>query len=149
MPKTIESSVEENESFGTKNHNPETYLGTARAKYYSHSVAEYHPGRSTFSKMVPGEMEYSLEGPWNLSGEFISAAGPGAKIRLNYHAALVQLVTSGAGQLVLTDGHGHRNTIPIPKVPGTIDLISETNPQSDTVTLEIPEGVQLYSFTFG
>lgn len=128
--------------------NPETYLGTDRAEYVSGAVGAYRSGRHDFPDVQPERGHFALVGPWQLEAQSISPAGPGARIRLDYRAARVQLVASGSGTLQVRDGDGAQRAVPVRRA-GTIDLVRESASRDGLLDIEVPAGVQLYSFTFG
>ncbi len=150
LPSPIEAAAKDTQPIATPGRNPETYLGTDRAMYYSNPFREYEPGPHNFAYVAPDEKGYSLEGPWELRGQSITPAGPGAKIHLNYYAALVQIVASGRGELRVTEDSGRVSTFPTSEVPGTIDLVKTPGrAHGGTVTIEVPESMSAYSLTFG
>lgn len=130
--------------------NPETYLGTDRAEYQAND--DYTEGEHDFTPYRELQRPYfTLSGRWKLSAESITPAGPGATVTLDYRASVVQVVTSGSGTLTVTDESGRRE---VPASDGSVDLVrSDTDTgeevTTDTITLEVPEGVSLFSFTFG
>lgn len=124
---------------------PETYLGTARAQFFAH--ADYHNGTHQFTLGNPLLEQYSLGGTWTLADQPITA-GPNARLRLNYHARWVQLVTSGRGTIRLHRADGSVRTFDITQ-DGTVDLIRDPENHTESIELEVSEGLSLYSFTFG
>ncbi len=124
---------------------PETYLGTARAQYFTNP--DYHDGTHQFTTSEPPLGQYSLGGTWTLAGQPITA-GTNARLRLNYRAAWVQLVTSGSGTVRVHRADGSVRTFDITQ-DGTVDLVREPDNHTETIELEVSEGLSLYSFTFG
>lgn len=124
---------------------PETYLGTARAQYFTNP--DYHDGTHQFTTSEPPLGQYSLGGTWTLADQPITA-GPHARLRLNYRAAWVQLVTSGSGTVRVHRADGSVRTFDITQ-DGTVDLVREPDNHTETIELEVSEGLSLYSFTFG
>lgn len=150
LPAPIEAD-DTDKPIATQDRNLETYLGTDRAKFYNNPPREYTPGPHNFTFREPFEKGYSLEGPWELREQSIVPTGPGAKIHLNYYAALVQIVASGEGELKVTDDNGKVTTFPAKTLPGTIDLLrsEDGSPLSGNLTIEMPESMTAYSLTFG
>ena len=124
---------------------PETYLGTARAQYFTNP--DYRDGTHQFTTSEPPLGQYSLGGTWTLADQPITA-GPNARLRLNYRAAWVQLVASGQGTVRVHRANGSVRTFDITE-DGTVDLVREPENHTDTIELEVSEGLSLYSFTFG
>ena len=44
---------------------------------------------------------------------------------------------------------GSTKDIPVPDVPGSIDLIRGDSAQEGLLNVSVPEGVEMYSMTFG
>ncbi|MHC2798824.1 redoxin domain-containing protein [Corynebacterium hesseae] len=124
---------------------PETYLGTARAQYFTNP--DYRDGTHQFTTSEPPLGQYSLGGTWTLAAQPITA-GPHARLRLNYRAARVQLVASGQGTVRVHHADGSVRTFDITE-DGTVDLVREPDNHTETIELEVSEGLSLYSFTFG
>ena len=124
---------------------PETYLGTARAQYFTNP--DYLDGTHQFTTSEPPLGQYSLGGTWTLADQPITA-GPHARLRLNYRAAWVQLVASGQGTVRVHRADGSVRTFDITE-DGTVDLVREPDNHTETIELEVSEGLSLYSFTFG
>lgn len=124
---------------------PETYLGTARAQYFTNP--DYRDGTRQFTMNEPPLGQYSLGGTWTLAAQPITA-GPHARLRLNYRAAWVQLVASGQGTVRVHHADGSVRTFDITE-DGTVDLVREPDNHTETIELEVSEGLSLYSFTFG
>ncbi|QPK78754.1 redoxin domain-containing protein [Corynebacterium lizhenjunii] len=141
----LPAPIEGAEASTTANRNPETYLGTARARYFDNPG--YRDGTHTFDLGAPRLGQYSLGGTWTLDKQPITA-GPDAHLRLNYHASWVQLVVSGRGTVTAHRADGSTREFPV-REDGTIDLVKEKDPQTEILDLDISEGVSLYSFTFG
>lgn len=140
LPEPLEGS----DYTGASERNPETYLGTDRARYFDNNG--YRPGTHDFELGDPKPGQYSLGGTWTLEDQPITA-GDNARLRLNYHAAWVQLVVSGKGTVTLHRAHGDTEEFPVHE-DGTIDLVKGEE-MSETIELEVSEGFKLYSFTFG
>jgi cytochrome c biogenesis protein CcdA/thiol-disulfide isomerase/thioredoxin len=126
---------------------PETYLGTARIADYAGSrivpgrFATYHAALS----LPQNELTYG--GSWRIGPQQV-VAGPGAFLRLHFHAKDVYIVLGGHGTVhALVDG----------KPTGTIHVnayrlytVRSSSKVADaTLELRFSRGVQGYSFTFG
>lgn len=145
LPAPLDSQVNADDSV-TSNRNPETYLGTQRARYFANP--DYSPGVHRFDGATSALGQYALTGPWKLDPMSISPAGPGASLSLNYRAAWVQLVASGRGTVTVHHADGSSMRIDVTQ-DGTIDLVKGPQPVQETLTLDVPVGVDLHSFTFG
>ncbi|SPT53236.1 thiol-disulfide oxidoreductase [Actinomyces bovis] len=125
----------------------ETYLGSDRVT------------RVAGAPIIPGTQDYSfpesmptdtvaLDGKWHVEGQHISPEGGPAKLRLNWHGKQVNLVASGQGELKWTF-NGQSGSMQVPPVPNGLALIEGQEMVSGVLEIEVPQGVQLYSFTFG
>lgn len=144
---------------------PETYLGTARSRYFAGSPAGKHAAKIPAGRVPSGTSEYAfppeqprdsfaLEGQWEGRDMEITPTGHPGKIRLKYQGKEVHLVASGSGQISWTGttidgkpaGEGHED---IGEHPNSIRLVGLDKGHEGTVTIEVTPGVQLHSFTFG
>ncbi len=126
---------------------PETYLGYARIANYTGSAIGY--GRSTAYhpavRLPQNELTYG--GTWRVGPQQI-VAGPGAFLRLHFHAKNVYVVLGGRGTVrALVDGK--------PLTTLRVDAyklytVRASNTVADaTLELRFSPGVRGYSFTFG
>jgi cytochrome c biogenesis protein CcdA/thiol-disulfide isomerase/thioredoxin len=128
---------------------PETYLGAARL-----DPSRYHGPTPTVGRQVDLTFPRTLAqnglayaGTWTFQPQY-AHAGPGARIKLHFHARDVYVVLAGSGRVQeLVDGR-HLGTI---DVNDARLYTAFTAPQLDDGTLELrfPAGVRAYSFTFG
>lgn len=133
----------------TLDRNPETYLGTKRARFYENQG--YTNGVHDFAELDsdPDRFAYQLSGEWNLSDDAIEPENKSAKLKLNYRAALVQVVASGNGKIHVTRPDGSKETFEVPKTPGTVDIAKVKDAQEGVLSIEVEPGVRMYSLTFG
>ena len=138
---------------------PETYLGYERGSGLQSSVPpqagkvlEYKRSKSV------GNGEWSLEGPWTISSEYISPESEG-KLRLGFHAKSVYLVVQsegkGGGISVRMDG------APVPDTPdvkgGSLrptksrlyQLVNLPSGGEHSLELSVSGNLRLFAFTFG
>ncbi len=142
---------------------PETYLGYKRAAHYPYSLQIQHDVTATYS--YPGrvgEDEVVLAGKWLISDESITSEDDHAELKLNFRAQHVYVVMSAKQPSlvsVLLDDK------PIPTEARTKDMdetgqirVQESRMYSivdlqkagrHVLTLQIPQGISLYAFTFG
>ncbi len=126
---------------------PETYLGYARIANYTGSPIGY--GRSTAYeaavRLPQNELTYG--GTWRVQPQEI-VAGPGAFLRLHFHAKDVYVVLGGRGTVkALVDGKPlttlHVNAYKLYTVRASSTVADAT------LELRFSPGVLGYSFTFG
>jgi cytochrome c biogenesis protein CcdA/thiol-disulfide isomerase/thioredoxin len=126
---------------------PETYLGAERIADYTGS--RLAPGRfKTYSAAVSlAQNELTYGGRWHVGPQQI-VAGPGAFLRLHFHAKDVYVVLGGHGTVhALVDGKPtrtiHVNAYRLYAVRASAKVADAT------LELRFSPGVRGYSFTFG
>jgi hypothetical protein len=58
-------------------------------------------------------------------------------------------VIAGSGALAVTVDGGGTRTVEIDGTPRSYRLVEDDDPSSGTLDVQVPKGVQVYSFTFG
>lgn len=132
---------------GLEARTPETYLGAHRAERFA--GGELTRGTNTYTLPESQATDtFSLEGTWNVTGESISPEGDTGRLRLSWRGKQVQLVVSGTGMLRWSvNGEKHEQTID--GVPNGIVLVDVPETSAGVLDIEVDEGLDLYSFTFG
>lgn len=130
---------------------PETFLSVAKR---SNVAGEYVQGAHTYTLPADqGPDTVALGGTWTT--DFQGAdAGADAVLRLRYHAAVVQTVLGGTGEVgfVVRDARGRvvdRGTVDVSGAPRSYPVVDGDAVADGTVEVDVPEGVTVYSFTFG
>ena len=126
---------------------PETYLGTARIENYTGSALR--PGRMAAYRPAVSlpQDELTYGGSWNIGTQQI-VAGPGAFLRLHFHAENVYIVLGGRGTVqALVDGKPVK-TIRV-NAYRLYTVRSSQQVADGTLELRFSPGVKGYSFTFG
>jgi cytochrome c biogenesis protein CcdA/thiol-disulfide isomerase/thioredoxin len=128
---------------------PETYLGAARAQYYS-GRTPLHPGKATYT--LPGDLAdtsyaYGLSGTWTVTDESITAEKDSA-ITLNYTARDIYLNLSGTGTVKVTV-QGKTQTYEVSGAPNIYTVLHRPRLGGGTLTASLSPGLSAYSFTFG
>ena len=130
---------------------PETYLGYARAERFAGDPlllpderAEYEP---------PGDLPlnwWTYDGTWTVGPES-ARAGPGAAIELHYLASDVHVVVGpaagGSGTMTIVGGGGEPRRIDIDG--HRLYTVRSDDHETGLLRLELSDGVEVYSFTFG
>ena len=138
----------------------ETYLGYGRAEHYAmpivaNTIENYSP------QQPPGSDQVTLQGPWRVEAEKITAEGADSVLEINFQATHAYLVMEGHGPVeVLLDGQ------PLPQEyftsdmdekgrilldqPRKYDVIDLKNKfERHQLQLHLPKGASAYAFTFG
>jgi cytochrome c biogenesis protein CcdA/thiol-disulfide isomerase/thioredoxin len=126
---------------------PETYLGSERIQNYIGSTLR--PGRRAIylpAATLPQD-DLTYGGTWTIGPQEV-VAGPGALLRLHFHANNVYVVLGGRGTVrALVDGKPagtiHVNAYRLYTVRSSLTLADAT------LELRFSPGVKGYSFTFG
>ncbi|WP_350348773.1 cytochrome c biogenesis protein CcdA [Agromyces sp. G08B096] len=127
---------------------PETYLGTTKQVNFA-GTEPYR--RSTTAFALPDEQpddSFALDGAWSLGTQSITPRDGTAAIRLAYEAREVRMVLAGDGTVMLRDGDRERR-IEVSGVPRSYELRATDASATGLLTVEVPAGVEAYSFTFG
>lgn len=138
---------------------PETYLGYERGKaLVSESKAEADKAVAYHSAKIPGSGEWSLEGRWTISGQYLVPESVGT-LTLGFYARDVYVVIEPGGEggqiSVLVDGKPASDT---PDLSGGVvrptesrlyHLVQLPAPGDHLLTLRVSGGVRLFAFTFG
>ncbi|MGL3151454.1 cytochrome c biogenesis protein DipZ [Microbacterium sp. A82] len=128
---------------------PETFLGSSKDVNYGGGDA-YRAGTSTFA--FPDEQpddSFALNGKWEIATQYATPTAEGASMRLMYRASEIRIVLAGEGDVVVTAQDGKSRTITVDGTPKSYELLKVDAGEMGELTVEIPIGVQAYSFTFG
>lgn len=127
---------------------PETFLGSSKDINYGGGDA-YRAGTSEFAfpEQQPDDT-FALAGTWEIASQYAAPAGPGAEVRLSYRASEVRMVLAGEGEVTVRTADGDSRVISVSGTPRSYRLL-QADAESAELTVEIPEGIQAYSFTFG
>ncbi|MDM7831837.1 cytochrome c biogenesis protein DipZ [Cellulomonas edaphi] len=130
---------------------PETFLSVSKHRNVD---GDYREGR--FTATLPAHQRpdtVAFGGTWTSDYQG-ATAGPGARLRLTYHAAVVQAVLGGSGtvDVVRRDARGAevgRDTVQVSGPPRAYPLVEGSRVAAGTVEIAPSKGVQAFSFTFG
>jgi cytochrome c biogenesis protein CcdA/thiol-disulfide isomerase/thioredoxin len=141
---------------------PETYLGTDRADAYvgSPQLGSEPTQSYTFSKTI-GDSEWSLSGQWQVSGSNITA-GMHAQIEINVAAKNVYVVGGASNPSPVQVSYNNQpisqtgnagadvsNSQVIVQLSNLYRIASFKDFTKGIITLTVPSGVSLNTFTFG
>jgi cytochrome c biogenesis protein CcdA/thiol-disulfide isomerase/thioredoxin len=141
---------------------PETYLGSSREAGFQGA----YPGDGTHAFQLPSQLDlnsWGLDGTWDVTSQYVTAAQAGDKLELSFKARDVYLVMSAPGSVTAHVTIGGATT---PPAEGTEDVsasgeitVSSSRlyhlvhlPASEQATLTITfdaPGAQAFAFTFG
>jgi cytochrome c biogenesis protein CcdA/thiol-disulfide isomerase/thioredoxin len=127
---------------------PETYLSVGKVVNYGGS-GRYDQGAGDFDypPSLPDD-RFALRGRWTLDYQGATSGGNGASIALNYHAKDVYIVAGGEGTITVTRD-GKTTTVPISGPPTLHQIVAHDATQKDRLEVRVPEGIQVFSFTYG
>jgi thiol-disulfide isomerase/thioredoxin len=127
---------------------PETYLGFARARAYTHAINRNEPAEYTTDPLFGrgGQDRVTLMGGWTVRDERIDA-GRDAGLILDFSAAQVFLVLGGEGTVTVREGPQTRR-ITVSGAPTLYELRSGPAGRS-RMGVYLDEGLSAYAFTFG
>ena len=130
---------------------PETYLDTDRAQGFAQKLLR---GVHQYAGVQSPQLnEFALKGWWRVSSENSTpATAAGGVIQAGFQAAKVYLVMTSAGNVprrvqVLLDGRPY-STVTV-SGQRLYTLVSLPSDGQHALTVQVPYGVNAYSFTFG
>jgi cytochrome c biogenesis protein CcdA/thiol-disulfide isomerase/thioredoxin len=139
----------------TQSQTPETYFGTDRAQDYAGSP-DLNPGAYSFkpkSSLSPNT--WTLSGDWNVAGDKITSNSDTAGLTFAVQAKDVYIVASSQNPhtIQLTGSSEYGPDAPGGQAPISdsrlYHILSKSAFGQQTLTLTVPKGVSLYTFTFG
>jgi cytochrome c biogenesis protein CcdA/thiol-disulfide isomerase/thioredoxin len=133
---------------------PESYLGAERAQRFLNGAIEpgvhdYRLPAGAIGALPAAHLAY--EGRWRVGASHATAAGPGARIHLNFSASRVYLVLGARGGphavRVEVDG-SPRGTVTV-RGNRLYELVRLRRPGEHRLALTLAPGTEAYAFTFG
>ena len=127
---------------------PETYLGVGKVVNYG-GTGTYDEGTATFDypARLPDDT-FAYKGDWKLDYQGATVTGPQSTVELNYRARNVYLVVGGTGTVTVTRD-GESKQIPISGPPTLRQLVDDGNVNRNTLEVQLSQGLQAFSFTYG
>jgi cytochrome c biogenesis protein CcdA/thiol-disulfide isomerase/thioredoxin len=145
----------------TQDQTPETYFGTNRAQNYT-GLPDLNDGTANFQTASPLDQDqWTLGGSWQVSQDSITSNNDTSKLIFHANAKDIYMVASGAGASNQSVGvslagaaagqYGDDVSGGNVTVSGSrlYHIVSLKQAGDTTVTLTVPKGVSLYTFTFG
>lgn len=128
----------------------ETFLGSSKDVNFG-GAERYGQGTREFALPDPQpEDSFALDGSWRVETQYATpAADAGSGIRLLFHAREVRMVLGGEGAVtVRLDGDAER-TIAVSGTPRSYAVVTDFSGGAGVLEVEVSQGVEVYSFTFG
>jgi cytochrome c biogenesis protein CcdA/thiol-disulfide isomerase/thioredoxin len=146
LPKPVSASI--TDQTPTDLLTPETYLGSARIdRYIGSKIVAGREAAYTIPEAVP-QGSFAYGGDWTVGQERI-VAGPGAKLRLSFHARKVFLVLGSMGIVDVSVDGRHTRTVDVTQ-DRLYTLAELPGKAADhTLDLSFTPGTEAYAFTFG
>ncbi len=133
---------------------PETYLGSERAERFVSGPLEAGSHRFRLSDSQARALplhHLGLDGAWRVGAESARPAEGDGRLYVRFQARKVFLVLGSSGRPgtvdVLVDGRPHRRVVVGPH--RLYELVRLREAGDHLLTLNVPEGVDGYAFTFG
>ncbi|WP_369369780.1 cytochrome c biogenesis protein CcdA [Promicromonospora sp. Populi] len=131
---------------------PETYFSIKRVINYS-GEPRYAADRQEFTLEEDQQQDtFSLGGTWEVDFQGATARSDDARVRLAYRSTDVFVVLGGEGTVestVTTDGREDTRQIDVSGNPRLYPVLEGDGPSEGLVDLQVPEGVQVFTMTFG
>lgn len=128
---------------------PETFLGSSKDRNFA-GPERYRPGVGEFT--IPEEQDpdtFALGGTWEVATQFATPTESTGTVRLRYRADEVRIMVAGSGTLVTSVNGGAEDRIEVGGTPRSYAVVAGGDAREGVLEVEVPEGVQVYSFTFG
>lgn len=145
----------------TNEQTPETYFGTNRAASYvgTPELTDTEGSTTSFQSKPVSQNEWSLNGSWTISGDSITSASDSATLTFSVNAKDAYVIAtpqSGTTQNIKVSLKGdgtYGSDAPNGNLTDSEEklyhIVTGQNVGQTTVTLTVPKGVSLYTFTFG
>jgi len=127
----------------------ETFLGSSKDVNFAGPDA-YSAGTARFAYPDPQPADsFALDGDWDVQTQFATPTVPDAGVKLSFHAGEVRGVFGGSGEVRVSLDGGPARVITVDGTPRSYELGSDVGDGQHVLTLEVDQGVEAYSFTFG
>jgi cytochrome c biogenesis protein CcdA/thiol-disulfide isomerase/thioredoxin len=127
---------------------PETFLGSSKDRNFA-GPGDYRAGEGTYEFPTDEKQDtFALEGDWNIQTQYVTPVGDTARIQLTFRASEVRIVAAGEGTIGV-DVDGQSSTIEVGGTPRSYAVVEPGDAREGTIVLDVPNGVEAYSFTFG
>ena len=128
---------------------PETFLGSSKDLNFA-GPGKYRAGENDYT--FPDDQAadtFALDGAWNIATQYATPVDAPGTIRLQFKAEEVRIVVSGEGSLSVTRDGENAREVEVSGTPRSYELLAGEGALEGTIEVEVPPGVDVYSFTFG
>lgn len=127
---------------------PETFLGSSKDRNFA-GPGDYRAGEGAYEFPTDQKQDtFALEGDWNIQTQYVTPVGDTARIQLTFRASEVRIVAAGEGTIGV-DVDGQSSTLEVGGTPRSYAVVEPGDAREGTIVLDVPNGVEVYSFTFG
>ncbi|WP_061963032.1 cytochrome c biogenesis protein CcdA [Demequina aurantiaca] len=127
----------------------ETFLGSSKDLNYA-GTDRYAPGEGSYAfPDSQGDDTFALDGGWDIQTQYATPTADGASVRLNFHANVVEMVLAGTGQVTVALDDGTETVIDVDGTPRSYALVKDVGDGQHVLDVQVSQGVEAYSFTFG
>jgi cytochrome c biogenesis protein CcdA/thiol-disulfide isomerase/thioredoxin len=128
---------------------PETYLSAGKEVNFG-GAEEYRTGDNAYRFPADQDRDtFALDGDWTIDFQGATPSEEEARVRLTYTATQEVRVVLGGDGTVVADIDGRRMRIDVAGSPDSYGLLTVGGAGQGRITLTVPAGVTVYSFTFG
>ncbi len=128
---------------------PETFLGSSKDRNFAGDNYRAGDGSYEFPSDQAAD-SFALSGEWAVETQYATpSTASGGEVKLAYRANEVRVVVAGSGTLEVTLPDGTRRSVEVSGTPRSYEIVGSGDPTEGTLTVRVPEGLDVYSFTFG
>lgn len=145
-----QSATKVEETIGSHELTPETYLGYTRAEAYEASIVIVKDAPHQYAGSdKPGNDQVSLQGSFKISEESITSLADTSTLRLNFAASHVYLVMSGSSKTPIKIWQDNQFVRELIVNEAKMYTLLDGKFGRHVLKLEVPKGISAYAFTFG
>lgn len=128
---------------------PESYLSLGKEVNYGGATGRLQSGTNSYSYPATlADDSFALKGNWEIDFQSAKPVDGTGTIKLNYTASEVRMVLAGEGTVTLKVD-GKTTVIDVSGTPNSYRLLKTDDIEKGTLEVELSEGLEGYSFTFG
>jgi len=127
---------------------PESYFGLGKEVNFG-GAEDYASGTNSY--VIPNDLKrdtFAFEGDWAIDFQNAKPVGGTGRVALEYTASEVRMVLAGEGTVtVMIDGKSR--SFEVSGTPQSYQLLKTDSIEKGSLEVELTEGLEAYSFTFG